>query len=350
MKTKLLVFLFQFFFSLVSLFAQPSTTSESTDLAKAFGYAYGVDLSLEKIKNSYPSLSKGAMFCQSKFKTYHGKTFEYIEGELINEFGHSGLNQLKNNMLVEYQKALRNNPISVSDAQYYLNNFDSERIFGNNSINREFVSILLRFNPLYKEAPAKEFVDGFTQKFTTKGHPKSKGLNISIEYPTSWILKEGKRPNIIKLFRQADNHSSFSIIIKDFITEMPSDLGPLSEEDKAYFKSDAFAEEMTEEIYDEAYGMELLTGAGFENISDFNFKKTKIEGQPAIIVQGRGKLSRGAFEMEAFIKYYLVSWRNYLITIGAFINPVQGEIEPNRQKYELLVDLIVNSLIIEDKW
>lgn len=53
--------------------------------------------------------------------------------------------------------------------------------------------------------------------FSTKGHAKSKGLNITVPYPTSWAAKEGARPNIVQKFfgRVEDGLPMVQIIIKD---------------------------------------------------------------------------------------------------------------------------------------
>lgn len=47
---------------------------------------------------------------------------------------------------------------------------------------------------------AKEFTSGNHTKFSTAGHPKSKGLNMELSYPNSWLAKEGERPNIVQKF------------------------------------------------------------------------------------------------------------------------------------------------------
>jgi hypothetical protein len=46
----------------------------------------------------------------------------------------------------------------------------------------------------------KEFSNGNRMKFSTVGHPKSKGLNMTISCPKSWKAIEGERPNIVQKF------------------------------------------------------------------------------------------------------------------------------------------------------
>src|SRR2546425_4957616 len=47
---------------------------------------------------------------------------------------------------------------------------------------------------------AKEFLDGNKTKFSTAGHPKAKGVKMSLYYPRSWVAQEGERPNIVQKF------------------------------------------------------------------------------------------------------------------------------------------------------
>lgn len=71
--------LFSFLF--VSLLFSSNTIGQSngeiptTDLAKAFGYCFGVELSLDKIRENYPDLQREALYYEGKFKEYHGKAF-----------------------------------------------------------------------------------------------------------------------------------------------------------------------------------------------------------------------------------------------------------------------------------
>src|SRR5580765_5844585 len=47
---------------------------------------------------------------------------------------------------------------------------------------------------------AKEFLSGNKTRFSTAGHPKAKGVSMSLYYPRNWTAQEGERPNIVKKF------------------------------------------------------------------------------------------------------------------------------------------------------
>ena len=62
------------------------------------------------------------------------------------------------------------------------------------------------------DAPEKEFIDGFNKILLTKGHPKSKGLDLQIRVPNSWSIQEGDRPNVIKK-AVSQNGKGFEMVI-----------------------------------------------------------------------------------------------------------------------------------------
>lgn len=44
------------------------------------------------------------------------------------------------------------------------------------------------------------YINGDRTKYFTKDHPNAKGININVEYPSSWTPAEGERPNIVQKF------------------------------------------------------------------------------------------------------------------------------------------------------
>jgi len=62
------------------------------------------------------------------------------------------------------------------------------------------------------DAPEIEFINGFNKVILTKGHPKSKGLDLQVRVPNSWSIQEGDRPNIIKK-AVSQNGKGFEMVI-----------------------------------------------------------------------------------------------------------------------------------------
>lgn len=332
-----------------SVNAQTKDREYYLDISKALGYSYGVELTNNLIQKKFTDLSKKAMMAQLEFKLAHEKAIIAMEEEISlkmqidkTEFKEQLLDQLSN----QYDLSA----FTHYEAAEYLNNFKEERIFGKHDLYNNFVQILLRHNPIYIKIPAKEFLNNYREKFTSNNHVKSKGLNLSIEYPTSWIKQEGKRPNILQLIKSYDASCNLTILIKDILTEMGMDKSTLSKEDRDYIYSDAFADEMITDVFTYDYGREYVDGMGLEAVSEYSYDKTKIDGQPAMLVKASGNLKRGIVDMRVFTINYLIIYENYMINVGFMINSYNENLAEEKKKYEVLCELIASSLIITDKW
>jgi len=175
-----------------------------------------------------------------------------------------------------------------------------------------------------------------TQKFSTKDHPKAKGINISLEYPINWEAKEGERPNIVKKFSRALENGS-SVICLVVIKDLPSQIKILSDEDIA---KEMFSEEVIKSMF--PGNSKLL-----EHIH------TKYDGQ-------QGALSSFATVGEqSGLQLYSVSLQHIFIYSKKIICircTVGGLLKNSREIEELYINYfplflqIGNSIVINDKW
>jgi hypothetical protein len=319
------------------------------DLSKALGYSYGIELTNDIIKVKFPDLAKKALMAQLDFNLAHGKSVEWIVDE-ISQVMNLSENEFKKQLISKIGGQFDLENFSHSEADGHLRNFKEERIKGNHELYQEFVQILLRHNPIYKSNPAKEYLNGYRTVLNTDNHPKSKGLNVSIEYPKSWLEQEGKRPNIVKLIKSYDGSCNITILIKDLISEMGAETANLSKEDLKYFKSHEFAMEMYNDVFTHSYGKEIITAMGLEEVADYSFNKTKVDGQPAMSAKASGKIKRGIVDMRVYTINYMIIYKNYAVNIGSMISGLDGNLDDQKNKYEMLSDLIVSSLIFKDKW
>jgi hypothetical protein len=115
--------------------------------------------------------------------------------------------------------------------------------------------------------PAREFVDGNRRTFSAKGHPKAKGVNFTIAYPSSWAAAEGERPNIVQKFVSDGGRGLESAMI--ITKELPLPAGVVLEKEDM---RDLFT-------LSELRGM-VPDGAVF-----IGAKSTEIEGVPAGILE-----------------------------------------------------------------
>ncbi|MDB2571768.1 hypothetical protein N9X82_04780 [Polaribacter sp.] len=329
--------------------AQPKDREYYLDISKALGYSYGIEISNNLIQEKFSDLSKKALMAQLEYNLAHKKAIVAMENEIATKMD-MGKTEFKTQMLNQISTQLNLDNFSFSQANEYLKKFKTERIFGEDELYKNFVQILLRHNPRYKEIPAREYLNNYREKFTSNNHKKSKGLNLSIEYPTSWINQEGKRPNILQLMKSYDGSCNMTILIKDIIAEMGLDKSTLTKEDRDYLYSGAFADEMNNDVFNYDYGREYVDGIGLEAIADYSFEKTKIDGQPAMIVKASGKVKRGMVDIRVFTINYIIIYKNYMVFVGFMINSYDENLPEEKKKYELLSELISSSLIFTDKW
>jgi len=331
-------------------FSQVKDGEYYTNIGKGLGYYYGIELTTNLIIEKYPSLSRKALLSKLNFDISHKKAIENMENIFVNASGNN-ISEFKEKIIGQAFSQYDFGNFSYSEATLYLEDFENTRIKGNNELYSEFVQIILAHNPNYQIVPAKEFLDDFKSIFHSDNHPKSKGLNLSIEYPKSWTGREGKRPNILTLIQNSDKNCIITLLIKDVLAEMGENINTLSHEDVEYFKSGEFANEMFEETFTYDYAKEFVDAMGLENIKDFEFKKTRIDAQPTMIAKARGIKSTILAEIEVYTINYLILYNHYMISVGVMILlNEQDKPKAHIEKYELLSALIANSLIIKDQW
>lgn len=83
--------------------------------------------------------------------------------------------------------------LDIQNARNILNNFE-----------KNVSDILIKENALafqYKDNPLLEFLDGHTQKFSTKGHPRANNSDWTVKVPKSWKATEARNDNVIQRFQ-----------------------------------------------------------------------------------------------------------------------------------------------------
>lgn len=193
-----------------------------------------------------------------------------------------------------------------------------------------FVTALFGIS-LLDAAPVDEFKEGHKNTFSSKDHPKSKGLNLLISYPKSWIAKEGERPNIVQKF--------------------------ISEQGKGIASALIITKEIPENVSNEEIAS-LLKEPNLSELcpSDAIFvdgKETKIEGNPAAIISYKQKIERAGNNMEfRFVAYYFLNDKMLVSFICSVAGPVENPklLDYAERLYEPLFFQMANSIILPDKY
>ena len=133
---------------------------------------------------------------------------------------------IRNDLLKKIELEYENREISMEIAAGFINDVE-KRALGN-GLSTPILETLLFFQ--FEEKPELEFMQGFTQTFKTKGHPKAKGSDWQIKVPISWKVIEADRPNIIKKFISDYGSGEESIMIMTQDLELPKDYKVSKEE------------------------------------------------------------------------------------------------------------------------
>lgn len=170
--------------------------------------------------------------------------------------------------------------------------------------------------------------------FSTKNHPKSKGLNMSFKYPDNWISEEGERPNVVQKFTNDDDGYAMCLILTKSLP-VPDDYTITDEEIDQFF------------TLEEAGAM---IPPGSELIS---FNKTRIEALPAGILEYRTQGERAGTAIELYIVSYVFIFRNVMVFFQCSVGDIPDHRFRIKQQFELLRPVfkqMANSIILPDRW
>jgi hypothetical protein len=179
------------------------------------------------------------------------------------------------------------------------------------------------------------FLNGKKTKYLTEGHPKAKGINISIEYPSSWQRSEGEGPNIVQTFTSdaSNNFTQCLILIKD----IPSFMKFFSSEDTS---DEMFNQETLKEIVPE--GADFIKG-----------ERTDYNGQPGAWMTYITRTEHAGMRAEIYTLQHMFMYSGKLIMLQCSIGGLAGSakaVEQEFARYLPLFQLIGNSVVIQDKW
>lgn len=182
----------------------------------------------------------------------------------------------------------------------------------------------------------QSYINGERTKYFTKDHPKAKGINISVEYPSSWTPAEGERPNIVQKFSGDSSDGitrMFLIIIKDtpkFLSLLPAD-------------------EMAKEAFSDEALHEMVPPGG----SFINGEMTKYDGQTGAWMIYSITSERAGMTMKMYTLQHMFFYKGKMVAVQCMVGGLEqmkdglyGEFN----KYLLLFQQIGNNIVIHDKW
>ncbi|MBA7670085.1 hypothetical protein ES703_78228 [subsurface metagenome] len=182
------------------------------------------------------------------------------------------------------------------------------------------------------------FVQGNRTKYTTAGNPKAQGLEIQIEFPKSWVQKEGKRPHIVQNFSSSAKGGVAKVATLS-INPIPSDLRFFTDE------------EIADVLFDTEFAKDVLPEGSQLLIAN----PTKYDGEPGIFLYFITQTSRaGANLLGAVVSHRFIYQRNavdFSITYSILVTSNTKQL--TQQEVEAFLGLAIqmgNSIIILNKY
>jgi hypothetical protein len=191
-----------------------------------------------------------------------------------------------------------------------------------------FGNIVLAVKPT-----VEEFTSG-NRKFSTTGHSKAKGINMTLAYPKSWLAKEGERPNIVQKF-VSPAEKGFEVMALILIKAIPG-RAPSEREQLEFFMPDNMKGT-------------IPPGAQF-----IRAKATKIEDLPAGILEYTWRQERvGIIINSQFISYSFI-YGNNMIGLQCSVSTLEpitpAALAQRMEEFKPLFFLMANSIVLETKW
>jgi len=182
------------------------------------------------------------------------------------------------------------------------------------------------------EADIADFKANREKIYDTKGHPKAKGLRLTMPYPPSWIAKEGERPNIVQKFLKIDEGRIISSGIH--IIEVP----PNEKYTSVKINSEPFRKSLVEKMG--------------SNIKYLDSGATQVEGEDAFWIFYLQEFSLPAGKISLFFLSYSVYFagKHLLIMHSVGGSPDDPTLRKTFDKYSPLFQLMTTRVIFPEKW
>ena len=301
------------------------------DIGQAYGFYLGQNYFLSEISKKYPSLSGLALIAEKEFSATFKSSIDGMDA-LMAKYAKSEWNKIKAQLTTQIASSINIEQISETQARQFVEQV-RERAKGN--IESPVIETMLLFKSGYEKNPEREFLDGYKFKYSTNGAGKAKGVAFSIEFPKTWVAKEGNRPNIVQKFVSENGRGLELLLI--LIKEIPLQPG------------EKITEKDISEILNPKDIQDFIPDGGVY----LNSGKLTLENLPGFWVHFKMDMARmrNTVGMETIM--YTIFYKNKMIQIqGQVVSSINGEPAERGglKKYEKLFDLMANSFVISNMY
>ena len=245
-------------------YSQAQKQEKDIAASMVYGFFIGMEISLETIYEYEPELRsdiiKLNLLKTTNFPNSKKNTISYLKNET------NSINYLENKMdSIKIEWKLN---VLVSSKEDKINSLKEIEGFLKGKISSPMLENVLSFE--YQDQPHKEFVNGYTYTYNTKGHKKAKNTAISIDIPKSWTAREGRQPNVIQHFTSdcGNGHYSVNIVSQEMLITSDMLLNSTFEEIDLFYR----------EMFTEKYAKEIIDG------KFISYKPMNIAGRAGFLV------------------------------------------------------------------
>lgn len=146
--------------------------------------------------NAFPNYRNELLKIKNQFNYKFGSAFKNIEKKLLVLLEEKDSDNLKTKIINDLKYEF--DDFKKLDIDNIITNL--ERTSRGIDISPQILKTFFIYDPLYKNHPEKEIIDGYYQEYYTKNHKKANGLNLKFNIPLTWRGFEGERPHIIQKF------------------------------------------------------------------------------------------------------------------------------------------------------
>lgn len=207
---------YRLFFILVAIAVFPVTSSAINfnptsvkGLSQAYGFVLGQEFSLSRTAEEFPELTGGVKLAQAQFGSTFPDIKTKLETQLKKAMGEKLFQETATKLRTKLREILGNEKITRETAANFL---EQVKRRSKGEIESPILEYLLTVK--YAVNPVGEFLDGFRQRYQTDGTGKSQGIRLNLQFPRSWIAKEGERPHIVQKW-VSENGTGLEMITLD---------------------------------------------------------------------------------------------------------------------------------------
>lgn len=312
-------------------FGQAIKQDKSIRASMVYGYFTGIETALANISEMNPNFRNEVNQLNLLLTTNFGQSkknaIKYLNGiDNWTETMESKMDSLK--QLIHTNILFSTN----EETAIYLKELE-KNLKGN--IPSPMLENVLSFQ--YENQPSKEFSNGYTYTFSSKGHKKSKNTEIILTLPKTWYSQEGKQPNVIQLFTSdcGKGFNSISIITQEmpFSTEEIKELS-FDEIDILY-----------KEIFTEEYAKNFIIG------KFISFKPMSIAGRSGFLVVSEAVNEKMGMKLKFRSNTYIFHDATHLHFINCSIGTdnIVENLDEKATIINPLFFMIVNSVVVPKK-